>query len=201
MQLLSGTREADLYMFRTDGTLRTLTQTIFAANSKSGVKKTMTFRKTTDFSVAFSYKTTNRPGSPTSIAEFGIAGLTEAWANLTETEAANATVKVSVALDESTIISIASAQLVLPEVKEKASMADKLKGLLRGADKEQDAADDADGTAASAASNDTAASGTAVKRPAGPIKLQIKSSTEGYPALSEQELKDGIKRWVNAGQT
>lgn len=165
---------------------RVITSTLFPANSKLGVQKTMTLKKTADFELSFKDKAASRK-----LSDYKVTGLTAAYANLTDAEKQNATVTVSVLLSDSNILAVTSAQLNLLENKEAASVADKIKGFFGGKDKDRaEGADTEEPEDVKKETNDTAVPGK-VK---GPIKLSVTEVPGDFKPMTEQEKKDAIKR-------
>lgn len=167
---------------------RIISSTLFPANSKLGVQKTMTIKKTRDFELSFKDKAASRK-----LADYQITGLTAAYANLTDVEKQNATVTVSVLLSDSNILSVPFAQLNLLESKEAASVADKIKGFFGGKDKEK--SEDIEGEDTESAkqdSDDTVTQGQT--KPKGPIKLTVTEVPGDFKPMTEGEKKDAIKR-------
>lgn len=166
---------------------RTITSTLFPANSKLGVQKTMTLRKTEDFDLVFKDKVSSKK-----LADYHIAGLTSAYANLTDAERQNATVTVSVLLSDSNILTVPAAQLNLLESKESASVADKIKGFFGSKDKEKAEATEGDQAEEGKSENNE----TAVQaKPKGPIKLFITEVAGDFKPMTEQEKKSARQRY------
>ncbi|KAK4052307.1 lumenal Hsp70 protein [Microbotryomycetes sp. JL221] len=122
----------------TDAEPRSITTHLFPAQSKLGVKKTMTINKTKDFSLHVSYRKTGSPSDsllPDGILETTFTGLTNAFENMTTEAINNSTVSVSIELDESNIVRIGKAVIKMvvdsdDETNTNASLNDKLKGFL-----------------------------------------------------------------------
>ncbi|KAF7307842.1 hypothetical protein MKEN_01144500 [Mycena kentingensis (nom. inval.)] len=110
----------------TASTGRTITTLIFPAGSKTGTKKTLTFKRKEDFVINFDYKDPVAAGVPTRFLEVGINGVAEAIANLTELGATDPVVKATLTLSESGFISVSNA-VAFGEIKDE-SIAGKLKG-------------------------------------------------------------------------
>lgn len=165
---------------------RVITSTLFPANSKLGVQKTMTLRKTDDFDLTFKDKVAAKK-----LVDYQISGLTAAYANLTDAEKQNATVTVSVLLSDSNILGVSSAQLNLPEAKESASVADKIKGFFGSKDKEK-----SEGAEAETQDEDKQeTTDTAVQtKPKGPIKLSITEVAGDFKPMTEAEKKAARQR-------
>lgn len=129
-------KERNLTLGVEDAEPRTIKTHLFPANSKVGVKKTMTFKKTGDFAIHLSYRKAGihafvpPPSSlsaplmrrlysdseqPDDLFETTITGLTAAFTNLTEEAIANATVKVTIELNESNVVTVNKAVVVLVE--------------------------------------------------------------------------------------
>ncbi|KAM0747743.1 actin-like ATPase domain-containing protein [Meredithblackwellia eburnea MCA 4105] len=119
-----------------DAEPRRITTHLFPAFSKLGVTKTMTFKKTKDFSIQFSHRKTPLQAAgeqPEFIFETTISGIEKALVNLTEEVIANATVKVTINLSETNIVSVTKAVIVLAEDEPgKPSLNEKLQGFLKG---------------------------------------------------------------------
>lgn len=105
---------------------RTITTVVFPGGSKSGTKKTLTFKRKEDFVINFDYKTPVAPGFPTRFMEVEITGIAEAIANLTELGASDPVVKATLTMSESGFVSVSNA-IAFGEIKDE-SIAGKLKG-------------------------------------------------------------------------
>ncbi|TKA54808.1 hypothetical protein B0A53_02617 [Rhodotorula sp. CCFEE 5036] len=118
-----------------DAESRVITTHLFPPMAKTGAKKTLTFRKTKDFAVDFSYRPSTLPDAPTgALFSTHFQGISSATANLTSEQLANATVKVNVDLDASGLLKVGKAVLVLreedeDEAKGKDGVTDKIKNL------------------------------------------------------------------------
>ncbi|KAF7321064.1 hypothetical protein HMN09_00193800 [Mycena chlorophos] len=110
----------------TASTPRTITTLIFPAGSKTGSKKTLTFKRKEDFVINFDYKDPAPAGFPARFLEVGIEGVAEAIANLTEMGATDPVVKATLTLSESGFVSVSNA-VAFGEIKDE-SIAGKLKG-------------------------------------------------------------------------
>lgn len=167
-----------------------IASTIFPANTKLGVLKTMTLKRESDFSVHFNYKPGQAAGMPVgSIADVHISGISAALANLTEAEISNTTVKVTVQLSSSGLLDIASAQLLLPEIKASGSVTDKLKGFFGGSKDKKDAENSAEETDESAKPAEEIQ-----KKQAGPVQLTVNYLGNPFQALPATEKKLAVKR-------
>lgn len=135
--LLPGPDLSDLmvYLPPLDAEARVITTHLFPPMAKTGAKKTLTFRKTKDFAVDFSYRPSTLPDAPTgALFSTHFQGISSATANLTAEQLANATVKVNVDLDASGLLKVGKAVLVLrgedeEEGKGKDGVTDKIKNL------------------------------------------------------------------------
>ncbi|KAH8822683.1 Hsp70 protein-domain-containing protein [Flagelloscypha sp. PMI_526] len=151
---------------------------IFPAGSRTGTKKTMTFKRTDDFKIFLDYKTEPARGIPTRLLESEIIGVTEAVKNLTEAGATDITVKATLSLSESGFVSIKDA-VAHGEIKDE-SLTGKLKGLFGGASSESgeetestDASSDAS-TPSEAATNESAKEKSApATKPKDTYKLDV----------------------------
>ncbi|GAA5840368.1 hypothetical protein JCM5353_002503, partial [Sporobolomyces roseus] len=124
---------------------RVITTHLFPAFAKTGNKKTLTLRKTEDFALDFSYRKTGSASDsliPSHLFTTTLNGISSTTANLTTEQKANATVTVTIELDESGLIKVGKATLILREedddVVSKGGVAEKLKGLFNkfGSNKE-----------------------------------------------------------------
>ncbi|KAJ8461803.1 hypothetical protein ONZ45_g18168 [Pleurotus djamor] len=105
---------------------RTISTVIFPTGSKTGTKKTLTFKRKEDFSIWLDYKTPVAPGFPTQILETEISGVAEALQNLTDLGAVEPVVKATLSLSESGFVSVTEA-VAFGEIKDE-SITGKLKG-------------------------------------------------------------------------
>ncbi|KAI0830309.1 actin-like ATPase domain-containing protein [Trametes gibbosa] len=104
---------------------RTINTLVFPSGSKTGTKKTLTFKRQDDFAVKLGYKSAPAPGCPTEFVEAEIVGVSEAIKNLTDAGATDAVVKATVMLSESGFASVRDA-VVSGEFKDE-SITGKLK--------------------------------------------------------------------------
>lgn len=88
---------------------RTIHSTAFAAGSKTGTRKTMSFKRHDDFNLAFQYKQPIAPGYPTDFLETRIGGVKEALANITAEGGSDPVIKATLALSESGFIAVPEA--------------------------------------------------------------------------------------------
>lgn len=113
-----------------DGTSRLLRSSLFAANSKLGMKKSLTVKKTDNFSLALSQRLSGDAESDLlSIAELDLKGLNVSSLNLTDADIANSTVNCILEADESGMVQLNEAVFLPPEVKSQESMTDRIKNL------------------------------------------------------------------------
>ncbi|BGP43196.1 lumenal Hsp70 protein [Rhodotorula kratochvilovae] len=113
---------------------RIITTHLFPAFTKLPTRKTLTLRRTTDFTLDLSYPPSSLPSAPQGhLASVRLSGVSSACANLTAEQAANATVLVPLELNADGLLKVGKAVLVLREedadVKEEKGVADRLKGL------------------------------------------------------------------------
>lgn len=147
--------------------------------AKTGAKKTLTFRKTHDFAVDFSYRPSTYAFAPTgAIFSTNFYGISSATANLTSEQLANATVKVNVELDASGLLKVGKATLVLREEDEDASkgkdgVTDKLKKLLN--------------RFGGSSKNATASASAETEQPSGEATANAGGSSDGAAAEEEKE--------------
>jgi hypoxia up-regulated 1 len=96
---------------------KTITANIFPQGSKTGTRKTMTFKRKDDFALTLSYKLSPLPGFPVQLLEAHITGIAEAVKNLTSLGASDPVVKATLALSESGFASVKEA-FVVGEIKD-----------------------------------------------------------------------------------
>ncbi|KAF8999790.1 Hsp70 protein-domain-containing protein [Cyathus striatus] len=113
-----------------NGRPRSITTLIFPAGSKTGTRKTLTFKRKEDFSIFLDYKNPIALGFPTRMLEADIQGVTEAIGNLTERGAVDPVVKATLTLSDSGFISVTDA-IAYGEIKDD-SLTGKLKGFFGG---------------------------------------------------------------------
>jgi hypoxia up-regulated 1 len=166
---------------------RIITSTLFPGNSKLGVEKTLTLKKTADFDLEFKDKVATHL-----LSTYHISGLTEAYTNLTEAEKHNCTVTVAVLLSDSNVLTVPSAQLNLLETKDGGSVADKIKGFFGGKDKGDKAED---GAAEDAKDQEAPVVQT---KPRGPIQLKVSEAPGHFKPMTVQEKKEAIQRCVDS---
>ncbi|KAH9061968.1 Hsp70 protein-domain-containing protein [Lactarius vividus] len=106
---------------------RTITSTAFARGSRTGTRKTVTFRRKSDFSLAFSYKEPPSSDFPADLLDARISGVAEALANITEAGGIDPIIKATILFSESGFVSVPEA-VAYAELKDD-SFAGKLKGL------------------------------------------------------------------------
>ncbi|KAH9062604.1 Hsp70 protein-domain-containing protein [Lactarius deliciosus] len=106
---------------------RTITSTAFAKGSRTGTRKTVTFRRKSDFSLAFSYKEPPSSDFPADLLDARISGVAEALANITEAGGIDPIIKATILFSESGFVSVPEA-VAYAELKDD-SIAGKLKGL------------------------------------------------------------------------
>ncbi|KAJ8481302.1 hypothetical protein ONZ51_g6075 [Trametes cubensis] len=173
---------------------RTINTLVFPAGSKTGTKKTLTFKRQNDFSVKLAYKASPAPGFPTEFLEAEIVGVSEAIQNITEAGATDPVVKATVMLSESGFASVRDA-VVTGEFKDE-SITGKLKDFFgKGSSSQSVDETTADvGTAeeesttvtSSSSSSAPEASATAVKaREPIPLEIEVK-----FPTISPMTVKE-----------
>ena len=92
-----------------DAPPRTITSLAFAKGSKTGTRKTLTFRRKTDFSLGFSYKSPPASEIPVELLGARISGVAEALANITEAGGVDPVIKVTILFSESGFVSVPEA--------------------------------------------------------------------------------------------
>ncbi|KAI0772399.1 actin-like ATPase domain-containing protein [Trametes elegans] len=167
---------------------RTINTLVFPSGSKTGTKKTLTFKRHDDFTVKLAYKAPPAPGFPTEFLEAEILGVGEAIQNLTDAGATDPVVKATVMLSESGFASVRDA-IVSGEFKDE-SIAGKLKDFFGKGSSSTQSADEttADvGTAEDATSSASAAEAAATTlKPKEPISLDIDTK---FPTLAPMTVK------------
>ncbi|KAH7100496.1 HSP70-domain-containing protein [Auriculariales sp. MPI-PUGE-AT-0066] len=108
---------------------RTIHSLLFPHGAKVDSKKNLSLKRKEDFKVALEYK--GDVSFPAQIVEATFTGVTEAIANLTADGATDPLVKITVSLDESSMVNIDSA-VAFGDVKQDEGIAGKLKGLFGG---------------------------------------------------------------------
>ncbi|KAI0718454.1 heat shock protein 70 family [Fomitopsis betulina] len=109
---------------------RTINTLVFPAGTKTGTKKTLTFKRQDDFPLKVAYKSPPAPGLPTELLVAKISGVAEAMKNLTEAGATDLVVKATLRFSDSGFASVTDA-VAYGEIKV-GSLAGKLKGLFSG---------------------------------------------------------------------
>lgn len=99
------------------GAPRTITSTAFAKGSRTGTRKTVTFRRKNDFSLAFSYKESPASGFPVDLLDARISGVAEALANITEAGGIDPVIKATILFSESGFVSVPEA-VAYAEIKD-----------------------------------------------------------------------------------
>lgn len=92
-----------------DAPPRTITSLAFASGSRTGTRKTLTFRRKNDFSLAFSYKTAPGNEIPVDLLDVRISGIAEALANITEAGGVDPVIKATILFSESGFVSVPEA--------------------------------------------------------------------------------------------
>ena len=88
---------------------RTITSTAFSRGSRTGTRKTVTFRRKSDFSLAFSYKEPPAGDFPVDLLDARISGVAEALANITEAGGIDPVIKATILFSESGFVSVPEA--------------------------------------------------------------------------------------------
>ncbi|TBU57224.1 actin-like ATPase domain-containing protein [Dichomitus squalens] len=180
---------------------RTINSLVFPSGSKTGTKKTLTFKRQDDFKVKLGYKVPLLRGWPTDILEAEIQGVAEAIKNITEAGATDPVVKATVMLSESGFASIRDA-IVTGEFKDE-SIAGKLKdffgkGSPSSAPVDETTADVGsaeDDTASTSTSSSLATEATTtVFTKKEPINLEIDVKFSSLPPLSVTEKRAGREK-------
>ena len=91
------------------GSPRTITSTAFARGSRTGTRKTVTFRRKNDFSLAFSYKEPPAGDFPVDLLDARISGVAEALASITEAGGIDPIIKATILFSESGFVSVPEA--------------------------------------------------------------------------------------------
>jgi hypoxia up-regulated 1 len=88
---------------------RTITSTAFARGSRTGTRKTVTFRRKDDFSLAFAYKEPPAGDFPVDLLDARISGVAEALANISEVGGIDPVIKATILFSESGFVSVPEA--------------------------------------------------------------------------------------------
>ncbi|KAH9851306.1 actin-like ATPase domain-containing protein [Lenzites betulinus] len=171
---------------------RTINTLVFPSGSKTGTKKTLTFKRQDDFAVKLAYKTSPAPGFPTEFLEAEIVGVSEAIKNLTDAGATEAVVKATVMLSESGFASVRDA-VVSGEFKDE-SITGKLKDFFgKGSASASQSVDEttadvgtAEEEATAAASSSAAEAEVTVVKPKDPISLEVEVR---FPTVAPMSVK------------
>ena len=100
-----------------DAPPRTITSLAFARGSRTGTRKTLTFRRKNDFSLAFSYKMPPGNEIPVDLLDVRISGVAEALVNITEAGGIDPVIKATILFSESGFVSVPEA-IVYAEMKD-----------------------------------------------------------------------------------
>jgi hypoxia up-regulated 1 len=92
-----------------DAPPRTITSLAFAKGSRTGTRKTLTFRRKNDFSLSFSYKSPPASEIPVELLDARISGIAEALANITEAGGVDPVIKATILFSESGFVSVPEA--------------------------------------------------------------------------------------------
>ncbi|KAI0651124.1 actin-like ATPase domain-containing protein [Trametes meyenii] len=162
---------------------RTINTLVFPTGSKTGTKKTLTFKRQDDFSVKLAYKAPPAPGFPTEFLEAEIVGVSEAIKNITEAGATDPVVRATVMLSESGFASVRDA-VVTGEFKDES---------IAGASTSSQSVDEttadvgtAEEEATSSADTAEASATVAVAKPKEPISLEIEVK---FPSIAPMSVK------------
>jgi hypoxia up-regulated 1 len=96
---------------------RTITSLAFARGSRSGTRKTLTFRRKNDFSLAFSYNVPPAGEFPVDLLDVRISGITEALANISAAGGVDPIIKATILFSESGFVSVPEA-IAYGEIKD-----------------------------------------------------------------------------------
>ncbi|KAI0369349.1 actin-like ATPase domain-containing protein [Pilatotrama ljubarskyi] len=178
---------------------RTINTLVFPAGSKTGTKKTLTFKRQDDFAVKLAYKAPPAPGFPTEFLEADITGVSEAIQNLTEAGGTDPVVKAIVMLSESGFASVRDA-VVSAEFKDE-SLTGKLKDFFgKGSASSSQSVDETTADVGTAEEETTStasaaeASVTVAARPKEPIALEIEVKFPTIAPMSVKEKRAGRDR-------
>ncbi|KAH9954483.1 actin-like ATPase domain-containing protein [Russula dissimulans] len=161
-------------------TPRTITSTAFAKGSRTGTRKTLTFRRKNDFSLVFSYKEPPTSEFPVELLDVRISGVAEALANITEAGGVDPIIKATILFSESGFVSVPEA-IAFAEIKDD-SLAGKLKGLF--GDGSSSAEDGSTSTV------DPSASSKSTKTPATPKDMTVPLTvTVKFPSVAPMGLE------------
>ncbi|KAI0270836.1 HSP70-domain-containing protein [Russula aff. rugulosa BPL654] len=141
--------------------------------SRTGTRKTLTFRRKNDFSLAFSYKTPPGNDFPVDLLDVRISGVAEAIANIAEADGIDPVIKVTILFSESGFVSMKDD-----------SLAGKLKGLFG------DSSSAEDGSTSTVDSSSSSSSPKTTKAPAKPKDTTIPLNvTVKFPSVAPMGLE------------
>ncbi|KAI0742863.1 actin-like ATPase domain-containing protein [Daedaleopsis nitida] len=176
---------------------RTINTLVFPAGTKTGTKKTLTFKRQDDFSVKLAYKAPPLRGYPTEFVESHIQGIGEATRNLTEAGGIDPVVKATVMLSESGFASIRDA-IVTADFKDE-SIAGKLKNLFGKGSSSSASVDETSAdvgaaeTEATTTSSSVETTATVVSKK-DPIPLEISTKFPTIAPMSIEQKRKGRDR-------
>ncbi|PIL26008.1 transporter [Ganoderma sinense ZZ0214-1] len=172
---------------------RNINTVIFPANTKTGTKKTLTFKRQEDFKVKLAYKAPLLRGYPVDILEADILGVSEAVKNITEAGATEPVVKATVMLSESGFASIRDA-VVTGEFKDESIAGPSSSAPEEGATADVGTAeeDTTSSSSSSSAAEASATSAAAVTKE--PINLEIDVKFASIPPMSLAKKRTGRDR-------
>jgi hypoxia up-regulated 1 len=99
------------------GPPRTITSLAFVRGSRTGTRKTLTFRRKNDFSLAFSYKEPPAGEFPVDLLDVRVSGVAEALANITAAGGVDPIIKATILFSESGFVSVPEA-IAYGEIKD-----------------------------------------------------------------------------------
>ncbi|KAF8841856.1 actin-like ATPase domain-containing protein [Paxillus ammoniavirescens] len=178
---------------------RNIHSLIFPKGTKYGTRKTLSFKRTEDFSLWLNYRHEVAPDFPREILSAQISGIAEALGNLTEREAIDPVIKATVTLSESGLVSVNEA-VAYGEIKDE-SLTGRLKGLFGGGSGEQEVLKDKEGSGRDAEAQPLEAHQPAKEKKAKgnkkdmdtiPLEVNVASST--LPPMSMAEKRASRNR-------
>ncbi|KAH9996166.1 actin-like ATPase domain-containing protein [Russula compacta] len=162
---------------------RTITSLAFTRGSRTGTRKTLTFRRKNDFSLAFSYKEPPASAFPVELLDVRISGVAEALANIIEAGGVDPVIKATILFSESGFVSVPEA-IAYAETKDD-SLAGKLKGLFGDGSSSAE-----DGSTSTVDSSTSSSAPKTTKPPATPKDITIPLNvTVKFPSVAPMGLE------------
>ncbi|KAI0052486.1 actin-like ATPase domain-containing protein [Auriscalpium vulgare] len=174
---------------------RTITSTAFVSGSKTGTRKTLTFKRKDDFTLTFAYKEPPAGAFPVELLEARIAGIPEALANITASGGVDPIIKATILLSESGFVSVPEA-FAYADIKDD-SIAGKLKGFFGDA---SSTAEDGSTQTADAASSDAPKATNTATPDSITIPLNVTVKFTSIAPMSVEQKREARDRLIELEQ-